>query len=66
MLDDSSDKIAYKIRMAHTKKVPYQAVIGAREIETGTVTVKAREGDLGALDVDAFIAKIKAESVVPF
>ena len=66
-LDDGADKIAYKIRMAHSKKVPYQAVVGAKEAEDGTVAVKGRKGeDLGTVSVDTFIERLREESRIPY
>jgi len=62
-LDDSNEKIGYKIRKAQLEKVPYMLVIGKKEQETGTVGVRSRaEGDIGAMDKQEFIAKIKEEA----
>ncbi len=62
-LDDSNEKIGYKIRKAQLEKVPYMLVIGKKEQETGTVGVRSRaEGDIGAMDKQEFIAKIKNEA----
>lgn len=59
-LDESNEKIGYKIRKAQIEKVPYMAVIGDKEVETGTVSVRDRaKGDLGAQRTDEFIAHIK-------
>ena len=62
-LDDSNEKIGYKIRKAQLEKVPYMLVIGKKEQETGTVGVRSRaEGDIGAMDKQEFISKIKEEA----
>ena len=60
--DDRNEKIGYKIREAQLEKVPYMLVIGEKEIEANSVGVRSRkEGDLGAMPVDEFIAKAKKE-----
>lgn len=62
-LDDSNEKIGYKIRKAQLEKVPYMLVIGKKEEETGTVGVRSRaEGDIGAMNKQEFISKIKEEA----
>ena len=61
-LDDRQEKIGYKIREAQLQKVPYMLVTGDREAAEGTVSVRSRSaGDLGARDVDAFVAAAKEE-----
>lgn len=65
--DDGDEKIGYKIRECHGKKVPYMAVIGAKEAEEGTVAIRSRDdGDLGTMSVEDFVAKVVAEGEVPF
>ena len=57
-LDDRNEKIGYKIREAQVNKTPYMIVIGDKEVEAKTVGVRHRkEGDLGAMSLDAFIEK---------
>ncbi len=61
-LDGRQEKIGYKIREAQLQKVPYMLVVGDREVADGTVSVRSRSGgDLGASNVDAFLAKALAE-----
>jgi threonyl-tRNA synthetase len=61
-IDRSSDKIGAKIRLSRLDRVPYMLVIGAREEEEGTVSVRHRDkDDLGAKSVDAFLEEITAE-----
>ena len=61
-LDGRSEKIGYKIREAQLQKIPYMLVIGDKELENGTVSVRSRKGvDLGAMPLDTFIAKIQEE-----
>ena len=63
-LDDDSEKLGYRIRRAELEKVPYTLVVGGREAEAGTVGVRQRRGgDLGAMSVEDFIARVKAEIV---
>ena len=60
--DLRNEKIGYKIHEAQMQKLPYMLVVGDKEAEAGTVSVRTRSGvDLGAMTVDDFIAKIKEE-----
>jgi threonyl-tRNA synthetase len=62
-LDARDEKIGYRIRDAELQKVPYMLVVGNREVETGTVSVRARhEGDQGSRKVDEFIAEVVDEA----
>ncbi len=61
-LDARNEKIGYKIREAQMKKVPYMLIVGEKEVESGTVSVRSRsEGDQGAMPVDEFIVKLQEE-----
>lgn len=61
-LDDRNEKVGYKIRDWETKKVPYMLVLGAKEVQNGTVSVRRhRKGDQGAIDRTSFLAKIAME-----
>ena len=61
-VDSRSEKIGYKIREAQLMKVPYMIVVGEKEQENGTVSVRRRgEGDIGAMKLDEFIEKIAKE-----
>ena len=61
-LDKRNEKIGYKIRDWETNKVPYMLIIGEKEKEAGTVSVrKHKEGDLGSESPDVFISKILDE-----
>ena len=61
-LDDSNEKIGYKIRKAQLEKVPYMLVIGAKEIEEKVVAVRSRKaGDIGKMSIEKFINKIKED-----
>ena len=58
-LDDRKEKVNFKIREAQLQKVPYMLVVGDREAEAGTVSVRNRKhGDQGAKAVDVFIQEI--------
>ena len=61
-IDTSAEKLGAKIREATLMKVPYQVVVGPRDEANGTVSVRSRgEGDLGAMTLDAFLAKLGGE-----
>ena len=61
-LDDRSEKIGYKIREAQVQKVPYMLILGEKEATEGTIAVRHRgEGDIGAMKLDAFTARLQAE-----
>ena len=61
-VDCRSEKLGYKIREAQLQKIPYMLVVGDRDIENGTVSVRTRKGDdLGAMTPDEFIAKCLME-----
>src|SRR4051812_2252072 len=56
-LDDRQEKVNYKIREAQLQKIPYMLVVGDREVENSTVSVRERTGgDKGASSIDAFIS----------
>ena len=60
--DLRNEKIGYKIREAQLQKIPYMLVLGDKEAESGLVTVRRRtEGDIGTMELDAFIAKLTEE-----
>lgn len=62
-LDDRSESMNYKIREAlQDKKVPYVAVIGDKEIESNTLSIRARgRGPIGTFSIDDFVSKIQEE-----
>lgn len=60
--DYRSEKLGYKIREAQMQKIPYMLVVGDRDMENQTVSVRTRAGvDLGAISVDDFRTKCRAE-----
>jgi len=63
--DVTNEKIGYKIREHSLQKLPYQLVVGDKEMQAGTVAVRTRGGeDLGALPLDGFIARLESEARV--
>jgi threonyl-tRNA synthetase len=59
-LDDRKEKVNLKIREAQLQKVPYMLVVGDREAQDGSVSVRNRKhGDLGAQKVEEFLAGIQ-------
>ena len=61
-LDARNEKIGYRVREAQLSKVPYMLVVGANEMEEGTVSIRARkEGDGGVMKVDDMIARFVDE-----
>ncbi|BBP01695.1 threonine--tRNA ligase [Sulfuriferula nivalis] len=61
-LDLRNEKITYKIREHSLQKLPYQLIVGDKEMAADVVAVRARNGaDLGQMSVDAFVAKLKLE-----
>lgn len=61
-MDDSSEKIGAKIRLAQLDRLPYMLVVGAREKESGTVAIRSRlRGDAGVMDKDQFFEELVAE-----
>ena len=61
-VDDRNEKIGYKIREAQLQKIPYMLVVGDKEIENNAVAVRSRkEGDIGQVDTDEFLNRMKKE-----
>lgn len=61
--DLRGEKINYKIRELSLQKIPYILVVGEKEAQAGTVSVRMRGGkDLGVMKVEDFLARIKAEN----
>jgi threonyl-tRNA synthetase len=60
-VDARNEKMGAKIREARLQRIPYMAVIGAREVEAGAVAVRSRAGDEGAMELKAFADRLKVE-----
>ncbi len=61
-VDRSAEKIGAKIRNAQMEKIPYMLILGGREVEQGTVSVRSRTaGDLGAMRLEEVVSRLRAE-----
>lgn len=61
-VDDRAEKIGYKIRSAQLEKIPYMLIVGEKEQEEKTVSVRSRkEGDMGSMVLSDFISQIQKE-----
>ncbi len=61
-MDQRTEKIGYKIREAQLQKTPYMIIVGEKEVESKQVAIRNRdEGDLGAMELNDFIARIHEE-----
>ncbi|MCE5273530.1 MAG: threonine--tRNA ligase [Deltaproteobacteria bacterium] len=63
-IDLRNEKIGFKIREARVQKVPYMVVVGDREKEDGTVSIRERDGQQQTMRVDEFIALVKSSDPV--
>ena len=62
--DLRNEKITYKIREHSLQKLPYQVIVGDKELQAGQVAVRTRTGeDLGAMPLDSFIERLQRETV---
>ena len=63
-LDNRNEKIGYKIREAQLEKIPYMLVVGDKEVESNSVSVRSREnGDIGIQSLDEFMKNLEDELV---
>ena len=54
-IDERNEKIGYKIREAQLEKIPYMLVIGEKEVQTNTASVRSRiQGDIGQIKIEEF------------
>ena len=61
--DNRNEKIGYKIREAQLHKVPYMVIIGDKEHDEGTVSVRDRKkGDLGSMNINDFVKMVKNQN----
>lgn len=61
-LDERDEKLGFKIRDAHVKRIPYTIIVGAKEQEEGVISVRSRfEGDEGQKEIPSFIEALKKE-----
>ena len=62
-MDARNEKMGYKIREAQMQKIPYMFVVGDKEAEAGTVSLRSRkDGDQGSLPLADALAKISEEN----
>ncbi|MCM1166569.1 MAG: threonine--tRNA ligase, partial [Ruminococcus sp.] len=62
-VDNRNEKIGYKIRQAQLEKIPYFFIVGDKEVEDNTVSLRSRrDGDLGASPLDEVVARIVKEN----
>jgi threonyl-tRNA synthetase len=60
--DLRNEKITYKIREHSLQKLPYQVIVGDKEVAANAVAVRTRGGaDLGQMSFDAFVARLRSE-----
>jgi len=65
-VDTSGDRLGKQIRNAEKDKIPVMAVVGAKEVETNTLSIRTRaSGELGVIAVDEVVDKIK-EAIANF
>ena len=60
-VDTRNEKLGFKIREAQMEKVPYKLVVGDKEAENGTVAVRTRDADKGAMPLEDFLTKLQEE-----
>ena len=60
-IDERAEKIGYKIREARNMRVPFIVVVGAQEEADGTVNVRSRKGEEGAMQLEDFVARVQDE-----
>ncbi|MBI3988370.1 MAG: threonine--tRNA ligase [candidate division NC10 bacterium] len=64
--DERSEKVGYKVRDAEVRKVPYVLVVGDRELQSCSVSVRARGGqDRGSMSLEEFLGAIREELSPP-
>jgi threonyl-tRNA synthetase len=62
LIDDRSEKIGKKIRDNELKRIPYLLILGEKEAESGTISVRKQgEGDMGVMKTEEFVNFIKSE-----
>ncbi|MNE02938.1 Threonine--tRNA ligase [compost metagenome] len=65
LIDNRDEKIGKKIRDAEIKKIPFMLIVGEKEQEENTVSVRKHgAGDLGSLTLDQFVEIIKTETAI--
>ena len=63
-IDERSEKIGYKIRTAELERIPYMLVIGEKEVQTNSVSVRGRDsGDMGSMPVERLLKVLREEGI---
>lgn len=63
-IDERSEKIGYKIRTAQLERIPYMLVIGEKEVQTNSVSVRGRDsGDMGSMPVERLLKTLREEGI---
>ncbi len=63
-IDERSEKIGYKIRTAQLERIPYMLVIGEKEVQTNSVSVRGRDsGDMGSMPVERMLKVLREEGI---
>ncbi len=63
-VDERAEKIGCKIRTAQLEKIPYMLVIGGKEVQTNSVSVRKRDaGDLGSMSIDRLLEILRGEGI---
>jgi threonyl-tRNA synthetase len=60
-LDARNEKVGRKIREATVEKIPYMLILGGKEVESGTVSVRDRSGDQGSSGLEEFMERVLRE-----
>ena len=61
-VDERDEKLGKKIRDAQLQKVPYMLIIGQKEVDSGTVSVRDRsKGDIGSMDMETLLTHLGGE-----
>ncbi len=64
VVDDRNESLSKRIREASVKKIPYQIIIGDKEVQSSQVTVRLQNGsDLGAMSPDALLGRLKQQII---
>lgn len=62
LIDDRNEKVGRKIRDNELKRIPYMLIVGEKEMESGTVSVRVQgEGDKGAFKLEEFAKMVQEE-----
>jgi threonyl-tRNA synthetase len=64
IIDDRNESLSKRVREASVKKIPYQIIIGDKEVQSSQVTVRLQNGsDLGAMSLDALLGRLKQQII---